>query len=95
MIPTYEYRLESTLMDRDSGEELLDAEGTPIKEIRYFIPEQADGELEIVFDAIDATGMDGKATVVYERIYWNNRSYASHVNILSGHRYTGKGFRNK
>ena len=81
LIPTYEYRLESTLMDRDSGEELLDAEGTPIKEIRYFIPEQADGELEIVFDAIDATGMDGKATVVYERIYWNNRSYASHVNL--------------
>lgn len=81
LIPTYEYRLESTLMDRDSGEELLDAEGNPIKEIRYFIPEQADGELEIVFDAIDATGMDGKATVVYERIYWNNRSYASHVNL--------------
>lgn len=81
LIPTYEYRLESTLMDRDSGEELLDAEGNPIKEIQYFIPEQADGELEIVFDAIDATGMDGKATVVYERIYWNNRSYASHVNL--------------
>lgn len=81
LIPTYEYRLESTLMDRDSGEELLDAEGNPIKEIRYFIPEQADGELEIVFDAIDTTGMDGKATVVYERIYWNNRSYASHVNL--------------
>lgn len=81
LIPTYEYRLESILMDRDSGEELLDAEGNPIKEIRYFIPEQADGELEIVFDAIDATGMDGKATVVYERIYWNNRSYASHVNL--------------
>lgn len=81
LIPTYEYRLESTLMDRDSGEELLDAEGNPIKEIRYFIPEQADGELEVVFDAIDATGMDGKATVVYERIYWNNRSYASHVNL--------------
>ena len=81
LIPTYEYRLEGTLMDRDSGEEILDAEGNPIKEILYFVPEQADGELEIVFDSIDATDMSGDATVVYERLYWNNRSYASHVNL--------------
>lgn len=81
LIPTYEYRLEGTLMDRDSGKELLDENGEPIKEIRYFIPEQADGELEMVFDAIDATGMEGDATVVYERLYWNNRNYASHVNL--------------
>ncbi|MCM1494492.1 MAG: VaFE repeat-containing surface-anchored protein [Bacteroides sp.] len=81
LIPTYEYRLEGTLMDRDSGEELLDENGEPIKEIRYFVPEQADGELEIVFDSVDATGMEGNATVVYERLYWNNRNYASHVNL--------------
>lgn len=81
LIPTYEYRLEGTLMDRDSGKELLDENGEPIKEIRYFTPEQADGELEMVFDAIDVTGMEGDATVVYERLYWNNRNYASHVNL--------------
>lgn len=81
LMPTYEYRLESILMDRDSGKALLDAEGNPIKKTQYFIAKKEDEEREVIFDAIDATGMEGKATVVYEQLYWNNRNFASHVNL--------------
>ena len=81
LMPTYEYRLESTLMDRDSGEVLRDENGEPITEITYFVATGEEQEMEIKFKPIDATGMEGKATVVYEQLYWNNRNFASHTNL--------------
>lgn len=81
LMPTYEYRLESTLVDRDSGEVLRDENGEPITEINYFVATEEEEEKEITFKPIDATGMEGKATVVYEQLYWNNRNLASHTNL--------------
>ena len=81
LIPTYEYKLVGTLMDKNTGKEILDKSGNPVTKTVHFVAQDEKGEVEIIFDSIDATGMDGDATVVYERLYWNNREYASHVNL--------------
>lgn len=81
LIPTYEYKLIGTLMNRDTGEVILDEDGNPVTLTKYFIADDESGEVEMEFEPIDSTGMEGNATVVYERLYWNNREYAQHVNL--------------
>lgn len=81
LIPNYEYRIEGVLIDKATGEPITDADGNPVALTKHFTATGATGEMEVTFPAIDATGMEGNATVVYERLYWNNTEYAKHTDL--------------
>ncbi len=81
LIPNYEYRIEGILINKATGEPITDADGNPVALTKHFTATGTTGEIEVTFPAIDATGMEGNATVVYERLYWNNTEYAKHTDL--------------
>lgn len=74
-----EYRIVGTLMDRESGE-VLHAEGKPITVETCFVPEEKDGIAEVEF-CFDATGLNGKSVVVFEKVYIGEREILSHEDL--------------
>ncbi len=81
LIPTYEYKLVATLMNKDTEEPMLDSSGNPMTVTKYFTPSEAEGSVNVVFNSVNSSDMKSNAIVVYEELYWNNRLYASHVDI--------------
>lgn len=61
------YRLAGTLMDKETGEEVL-VDGKPVTADTTFRPETAEGILEVPF-TFDATGLGGHDVVVFEKLY--------------------------
>lgn len=66
--PDKEYRLEGTLMDKLTGEPLRDATGSAISTITTFTPSAKDGKAAVSF-IFDASALDGKEIVVFEKLY--------------------------
>lgn len=66
--PDKEYRLEGTLMDKLTGEPLRDATGSAISAITTFTPSAKEGKAAVSF-IFDASALDGKEIVVFEKLY--------------------------
>lgn len=62
------YRLEGTLMDKLTGEPLRDATGSAISAITTFTPSAKEGKAAVSF-IFDASALDGKEIVVFEKLY--------------------------
>lgn len=75
-----EYRLEASLMNRNTGEPVKDKEGEKIQAIRTFKPKDSNGtaEVEILFDASGLAGMD---VVVFEELYLDQEKLAEHQDL--------------
>ena len=61
------YRLAGTLMDKETGKEVL-VDGKPVTAETTFRPETAVGLLDVPF-TFDATGLGGHDVVVFEKLY--------------------------
>ena len=79
--PGKEYTLAGTLMDKSTGEAILDADGNPITATQTFSPEKKDGSVEITFHIDDATILRGKTTVAFESVSYQGREVAIHADI--------------
>ena len=62
------YTVSGVLMDRETGDEFLDADGNTVTGTTTFTATAASGSAEVEY-VFDATGMDGAAVVVFESLY--------------------------
>lgn len=76
-----EYKLEATLVDYETGEALTDEDGNVIKAVHRFTPTSGSGTEVVTFPAIDGSQFEDKKIVVFEGLYWDNKLYASHMDI--------------
>ncbi len=68
LVTDHQYRLEGVLMDQETGEPALDADGKEIRAKTTFVPEEADGTAELTF-RFPGEGLDGHSFVVFEELY--------------------------
>lgn len=64
-----EYRVSGTLMDKETGKELLGKDGKPVTAETTFKAEAEEGTIDITFPAFDGTTLAGKDIVVFEKLY--------------------------
>ena len=79
LTPGKKYEVKGILMDAETGKELL-VNGKTVKSQKDFVPEKADGTVEIEF-TVDTRELTGKAIVVFEDLYRDGRKIAVHADI--------------
>lgn len=79
LIPRQEYKVEGTLMDKETEEPLL-ADGEKVTAEAAFIPESDSGSVDVLFE-FDASGMEGKTAVVFESMTREGEEVAAHRDI--------------
>nr|WP_303182454.1 VaFE repeat-containing surface-anchored protein [Lachnoclostridium phocaeense] len=80
VVPGLTYRVEGLLMDRDTGNPLLDADGNEVHAQAEFTPEKADGSVDVSF-AFDGHSLGGHTVVVFEKLYLGEALVADHQDI--------------
>ena len=78
--PELEYTVFGTLMVKETNELLLDQEGNPITASATFIPEKADGEVEVEF-TFSTEGLGGKHIIAFETLEYNEVTLVVHADI--------------
>lgn len=81
LIPGKEYTLRGVLMDQETGEEFL-VNGEPVTSEVVFTPSEPDGSVEMTF-TFDGSSLTGKTLVVFEDVYYKEKTVASHAEIES------------
>lgn len=77
------YELAGRVMDKATGEQLLDGDGSPIESRLAFTPDTSSGLVELSL-TLDATVVnEGSELVVFERLYRDGVEIASHEDIES------------
>lgn len=76
-----EYQVTGTLMDKETGKELLNKDGEPYTATATLVPEEADGTIELTFviDAEDIYG--GKTLVAFEELTYKNELITDHKDL--------------
>ena len=75
------YKLSGTLMNKETGEPLLDADGNEITAEATFTPEESNGTVDVEF-TFDLTGIEsGTDIVVFESLYHDGIEVAVHADI--------------
>ena len=75
-----EYVMKGTLMDKETGKPLLDKEGKEITAEQKFTAKSDNGTVEMTF-TFDASLMQGKTTVVFESVFYEELEVAVHADI--------------
>ena len=79
LIPGETYAIEGQLMDADTGEAILDDQGNAvIAQTGEFIPDEPDGEVEIIF-TFEGTSLEGVTAVAFERLFHGETEIAAHT----------------
>ena len=79
LIPELSYTATGTLMDKESGKELLIG-GKPVTSKTEFTPKESNGTVEVSF-TFDASSLKGKTIVVFESVTQNGKEIAVHADI--------------
>ena len=80
LAPGTSYELHGTLMDAESGEPILDAEGNSVEVTQQFVPAEADDTVAMPFEVAGAA-VDGKRVVVFETLYRDGQEVVSHKDL--------------
>lgn len=80
LVPGKEYKVSGTLMVKETGEALLDADGNPVTASTTFTPEKPKGSVDVVFE-FDADLLAGKKLVAFEKLYRNQIKITVHEDI--------------
>ncbi len=75
------YIVKGILMDKDTKEPFLNAEGNQIAAETSFTAAETSGEVEIKF-AFDSSALKGKTLVVFEDLYESEHKVATHADII-------------
>ena len=75
------YELQGTLRDKETGEEILDADGNKIMSEKVtFKPESSDGSIDVPFK-FSGVDLRGKKVVVFEDLYQDGKRLTTHSDI--------------
>ena len=74
-----EYTIKGILMDKETGKP-LEIKGKKVMAEKTFIPEAADGEIELEF-TFDSSELNRKTVVVFEHLYAEGEEVAAHADI--------------
>ena len=80
LTPGREYFVSGTLMDKSTGNPFKDKHGDPITAGASFVPESADGTVDVVFE-FDASGMKDKTLVAFEELSNSIALISAHEDI--------------
>ena len=80
LVPGKEYTVSGTLMVKETGEALLDADGNPVTASTTFTPEESKGSVDVVFE-FDADLLAGKKLVAFEKLLRNDIEITFHEDI--------------
>ena len=78
-----EYTLKGVLMDKETGEPLLVGEGEEQSQVTSeatFTSSETSGTIDVLF-TFDATGLEGKDLVVFEKLFLGETEIASHEDL--------------
>lgn len=78
--PNAEYRLEGVLVDAQDGAVVTDPDGKAVTAETTFVPQGADGSVEVVY-TFDASALAGRKTVVFETLHRGDVAIASHADL--------------
>ena len=85
--PNTKYEVTGTLMDKESGEKIYDAEGKEITRPVSFVTDDAeegevrvDGKVNVTF-TFDGSNLAGRTTVVFETLYREGKEVAVHADL--------------
>ncbi|MBM6808309.1 VaFE repeat-containing surface-anchored protein [Faecalicoccus pleomorphus] len=67
LIPNQQYTMHATLMDKETGEPVLNEDGTPVEGFKKFTPEEANGTVNVKM-TLDASQLGGHDYVVFESL---------------------------
>jgi len=85
LIPGRNYVLEGVLMDKKTGQAYRDSNANHITATAAFTPEQADGQVQMVFvltpEQINPDELTENTIVAYETLYQGDRKVAEHTDI--------------
>ena len=79
LVPGKEYRISGTLMNQQTGKEVL-ANGVPVKAEKTFTPDEENGTIELEF-VLNSLILKGQTTVVFEELYHNDIKVTMHSDI--------------
>lgn len=80
LIPGKEYTVKGALMDKSTGEAVLDDNGEEIVAETAFTAEEANGSVDVTF-VFSGTSMAGKTVVAFEQMYLGRQIVATHADI--------------
>lgn len=80
LIPGHTYVMKGVLMDKESGEALLDDDGNEITAEKEFTADEADGSVAMEF-TFPAVLLHGKSVVAFESVYEEGKELAVHADI--------------
>ena len=80
LVPGEAYEISGVLMDKTTGEKLLDKNGNTVTSKTLFKAEKADGSVDVTFTS-DSSLLTGKSVVVYEDLYSGDKKVVSHADI--------------
>ncbi len=74
------YTVIGTLMDKATGEPVMDSQGNSITQSKSFTPESSSGSVILTF-TFNAENMDGKSIVAFEELYLGSGLIAEHKDL--------------
>lgn len=75
-----EYTMTGTLMDKETGKAVTDADGNPITATKTFVPASEEGTTNVVF-TFSGVDVAGKTVVAFETVSKDDVEYAVHADI--------------
>lgn len=78
--PNKEYTMTGTLMDKETGEAVLDDDGNKITAEKKFTPETSEGKVVITFK-FSGVKLAGKTLVAFENVDYKGDTLATHADI--------------
>ena len=79
LVPGKEYTVKGTLMDKKTKKPVK-VKGKTITARKTFTPKKSNGTVKLVFKA-NAKALQGKTTVVFEKLYYNKKLIGAHADI--------------
>lgn len=76
-----EYTVKGTVMDKETGNPLLDAEGKAFTLEKTFIPEETEGSVILEFTIPAETVYDGKTLVAFEELWYGSVLITEHKDL--------------
>ena len=80
LVPGREYKVTGTLVDRETGEPVTGADGSPVTASSTLTPESGSGTVDVTF-SFDGSGLAGRSVVAFEELARDGRRYATHADL--------------
>ena len=80
IVPGLDYILKGVVMDQETGEPLLNADGEEITVEKVITPEESSLTVDMEF-VLDSSELAGKSIVIFEYLYHNDEEIESHEDI--------------